>query len=242
MSNTPARPEAAALLEVIAVDAEDARQAVAGGADRLELVSAMQLSGLNPPLEAFEQIRAAVTVPLRVMIRLRDGFLAGGPGNVAALVASVAQLRDAGADEFVFGWLDASGGVDLDTVKAVIEAAGGAPWTFHKAIDASTDRDGAFAALRGLPGLDTVLTSGGPFPAGQGVAVLEKEAAREAALPDGVRILVGGGLKLGDVPTLRAAGLAGFHVGSAARVSGDWAGHVDPELVAAWRTAVDASL
>jgi copper homeostasis protein len=127
-------------------------------------------------------------------------------------------------------------------VKAVIEAAGGAPWTFHKAIDASTDRDGAFAALRGLPGLDTVLTSGGPFPAGQGVAVLEKEAAREAALPDGVRILVGGGLKLGDVPTLRAAGLAGFHVGSAARVSGDWAGHVDPELVAAWRTAVDASL
>jgi copper homeostasis protein len=230
------------VLEVIAVDAADARLAVEGGADRLELVSAMEFAGFNPPLEAFERIRDAVDVPLRVMVRLRDGFLAGGPGNVAALVASVGELRAAGADQFVFGWLDAAGAVDLGAVQTVLEATGGAPWTFHKAIDASADRDAAFQSLRGLPGLDTVLTSGGPFPAGQGVAVLEKEAAREAALPDGPRILVGGGLKLGDVPALRAAGLDAFHIGTAARFSGDWAGQVDPELVAAWRAALDAPL
>jgi copper homeostasis protein len=234
MSNAPA------LLEVIAVDAVDARLAVEGGADRLELVSAMEFSGFNPPLEAFKQIREAVDVPLRVMVRLRDGFLAGGPGNVAALTASVAELRAAGADEFVFGWLDAAGAVDLDTLKIVVEATGGAPWTFHKAMDAVADREAAFAALRGLPGLDTVLSSGGPFPAGQGVAVLEREAAREAELPDGLRILVGGGLKLADVAALRTAGLSAFHIGTAARFSGDWAGHVDPELVAAWRAALDA--
>lgn len=236
MSNAPA------LLEVIAVDAADARLAVEGGADRLELVSAMEFAGFNPPLEAFEQIRQAVDVPLRVMVRLRDGFLAGGPGNIAALTASVAQLRAAGADQFVFGWLDSAGAVDLDAVKAVLEATEGAPWTFHKAIDAAADRDAAFAALRGLPGLDTVLSSGGPFPAGQGVAVLEQEAAREAARPDGLQILVGGGLKLRDVAALRTAGLNAFHIGTAARFSGDWAGHVDPELVAAWRSALDTPL
>jgi copper homeostasis protein len=233
---------ARALLEVIAVDAADARFAVEGGADRLELVSAMEFSGFNPPLEAFERIRDAVDVPLRVMVRLRDGFLAGGPGNIAALATSVGELRAAGADQFVFGWLDAAGAVDLGTVKRVLEATEGAPWTFHKAMDATTDRDAAFRSLRGLPGLDTVLTSGGPFPAGQGVAVLEREAARESALPDGPRILVGGGLKLGDVPALRAAGLDAFHIGTAARFSGDWAGHVDPDLVAAWRAALDTPL
>ena len=77
-----------ALLEVIALDAQDARLAVEGGADRLELVSAMEFSGFNPSLEAFEAIRAAVDVPLRVMIRLRDGFLAGGPGQISTLATS----------------------------------------------------------------------------------------------------------------------------------------------------------
>jgi len=232
MSNT--------LLEVIALDEQDARLAVAGGADRLELVSEMEFSGFNPPVQAFAAIRSAVDVPLRVMIRLRDGFLAGGPQALTALTASVKELRAAGADEFVLGWLDERGAVDLEAVETVVAALDGAPWTFHKAIDHAPDRDRVFAAIRSLPGLDTVLTSGGPFPAGRGVEVLAAEAAREAQLgPDGLEILVGGGLKLADVPALRAAGLTAFHVGTAARVSGDWAGPVDPDLVVAWRAALD---
>ena len=229
-----------ALLEVIVLDAPDARLAVEGGADRLEVVSAMQFSGFNPSLEAFSAIRAAVDVPLRVMVRLRDGFMAGGPGQIAALATSVKQLREAGADEFVLGWLDARGAVDLAALQTVLGAAEGAPWTFHKAIDQAADRDAVYAAIRPLPGLDTVLTSGGPFPAAQGVAVLAAEAAREAADPAGLKLLVGGGLKLGDVPVLRAAGLRDFHIGTAARYSGDWGGTVDVELVATWRTAIDA--
>jgi copper homeostasis protein len=229
-----------ALLEVIALDAPDARLAVEGGADRLELVSAMEFAGFNPSLEAFTAIRAAVEIPLRVMVRLRDGFLAGGPGQVAALATSVKELRSAGADEFVLGWLDAHGAVDLAALETVLAALDGAPWTFHKAIDAAADRDAVYAAIRPLPGLDTVLTSGGPFPAAQGLAVLEAEAAREAVDPDGLDLLVGGGLKLGDVPALRAAGLEAFHIGTAARYSADWAGPVDVELVASWRAALDA--
>jgi copper homeostasis protein len=228
-----------ALLEVIATDVHDARRAVESGADRLELVSAMEFSGLNPSLEAFDAIRAAVSVPLRVMVRLRDGFLAGGPQEVASLVTSVKQLRSQGADEFVLGWLDESGAADLETLTAVLEALDGAPWTFHKAIDHAADRDAVYAAVRPLPGLDTVLTSGGPFAAGQGVAVLAAEAAREAARPDGLKLMVGGGLRLEDVSALRAAGLSSFHIGTAARESGDWAGHIDPEQVSLWRKALD---
>lgn len=233
-----------ALLEVIALDAGDARMAVEGGADRLELVSSMQFSGFNPSLEAFEQIRAAVDVPLRVMVRLREGFEAGGPAGVSTLATAVGQLRHSGADEFVFGWLDPAGAVDLTAVSAVVEALDGAPWTFHKAMDHVADRDAAFAAIRGLPGLDTVLTGGGPLPAGKGVEVLRAEAAREAGLraagQPALNLLVGGGLRLADVPTLRAAGLDSFHVGTAARFTADWAGAVDPDLVREWRQALDA--
>nr|MDT0525259.1 copper homeostasis protein CutC [Streptomyces sp. DSM 41633] len=59
-----------AVLEVIALDAEDAVAAQAGGADRLELVTDMAADGLTPSRETFAAIRSAVDIPLRVMLRL----------------------------------------------------------------------------------------------------------------------------------------------------------------------------
>ena len=160
---------AKALLEVIALDATDARSAVDGGADRLELVSSMQFSGFNPSLDAFGSIRSAVNVPLRVMIRLRDGFLTGGSGAVSALATSVKQLREAGADEFVMGWLDANGAVDWRRCKPCSMRSGAACRGLSTRRGQAGGPGRVFEAIRGLPGLDTVLTSGGPFPAAQGM-------------------------------------------------------------------------
>src|SRR3954471_15974277 len=129
------------LLEVIAVDADDAHAAVAAGADRLELVSEMRHAGFAPFLDTFEEIRAAVSVPLRVMIRRREGFSAGGVQGIAELVHTAEALRRAGADEFVLGWLDPDGTVDSEAVRAVLDTLNGAKWTFHKAIDATNHRD-----------------------------------------------------------------------------------------------------
>lgn len=228
------------LLEVIALDAEDARRAVDGGAQRIELVSGMEFAGFCPALETVEAVRAAVDVPVRVMLRLREDFAIGGRTGEAAISAAARRLAEAGAEEFVLGWLNAEGAVDLEAIERVRAAWGELPFTFHKAIDQCADRDAAYAAVRTLPGVDTVLTSGGPFPAGQGVDVLAREAARESALgAQGLRILVGGGLKLADVPGLQAVGLRDFHVGSAVRTGADWVGPVDPELVARWREAVE---
>jgi copper homeostasis protein len=222
------------LLEVIAVDADDARAAVDGGADRLELVSEMRHAGFAPALETFEAIRAAVDVPLRVMIRRREGFSAGGVQGIAELVHTAEALRRAGAREFVLGWLDADGTVDGEAVRAVLDALGGAKWTFHKAIDATAQRDGVYDAIRKLPGLDTVLTSGGFAASGDGVDVLRAENERER-VTGGPRLLVGGGLTQEALPTLRAAGLDAFHVGTAVRASGGWDSPVDVAKVAQWR-------
>jgi len=229
------------LLEVIALDARDARAAVDGGADRIELVSGMEFSGFCPALETVEGVRAAVDVPVRVMLRLREDFSIGGREGEAAIAAIGRRLREAGAEEFVLGWLDEKAAVDVAALDRVRESWGGLPFTFHKAIDHVADREEAFSAIRALPGVDTVLTSGGPFPAGQGAPVLGAESRREAALGvGGLEILVGGGLKLADVPRLQEAGLRNFHVGSAVRASADWNGHVDAEVVAQWRDVIDS--
>src|ERR687891_1506748 len=89
-----------AVLEVIALDAEDALAARAGGADRLELVTDMAADGLTPSVATVAGIRAAVDIPLRVMLRLADGFAAGDLGR---LVRIAHEMREAGAEEFVLG-------------------------------------------------------------------------------------------------------------------------------------------
>ena len=184
----------------------------AGGADRLELASWMEYSGFDPSVATFETIREAVSVPLRVMIRRREGFSAGGVQGVAELVHTAEALRRAGADEFVLGWLDPDGTVDVEAVRAVLDALGGAKWTFHKAIDSTSNRAAVYDAIRKLPGLDTVLTSGGFQASGDGLDVLRGEAEHERSV-GGPRVLVGGGLAQDALPGLRGAGLDAFHVG-----------------------------
>lgn len=224
-----------ALLEVIALDVEDAVAAQAGGADRLELVTDMAADGLTPPRETFAAIRAAVDIPLRVMLRRTDGFAAG---DVSELVRVARELRAEGAQEFVLGFLDADGAPDLAAVEAVVAELDGCRWTFHRAIDRAADRDQLRKALADLPGLDTYLTAGAAAGVDAGLPVLLAEAARGGEPGYGARILVGGGLTLAHLPVLRAGGIDAFHIGGAARPSG-WGGPVSAAAVAEWRAVLD---
>ncbi|MGA5220281.1 copper homeostasis protein CutC [Streptomyces cinereoruber] len=230
-----------AVLEVIALDEQDAVAAQTGGADRLELVTDMAADGLTPSGAGFAAIRAAVDIPLRVMLRLADGFSAGGPEGVEALVARAADLREAGADEFVLGFLTPDGAPDLVAVERLIAVLDGCRWTFHRAIDRAADRDGLRKSLADLPGLDTYLTAGSATGVDDGLATLKAEAARAGEPGYEARVLVGGGLRLDHLPELRAAGLDAFHIGGAARPEG-WTAPVSAAAVRTWREAVDAPL
>jgi copper homeostasis protein len=227
-----------AVLEVIALDVEDAVAARAGGADRLELVTDMAADGLTPPTGTVAAIRAAVDIPLRVMLRFADGFSAGGAAGADRLAGAAVELRAAGAEEFVLGFLDDEGGVDLGAVEQVVAALDGCRWTFHRAIDRAADRDALRKQLDGLPGLDTYLTAGAAAGVDEGLSTLVAEAARSGEPGYEQQILVGGGLRLDHVPTLFAAGIDAFHIGGAARPGG-WTGPVSAAAVAQWRAVLD---
>lgn len=218
------------------MSAQDAVAAAAGGADRLELAGDMAADGLTPSVEEFARIRAAVHIPLRVMLRDGDGFL---PRDLDALTATAQALRAEGADEFVLGFLTPEGAVDLEAVRTVLDAIPGCSWTFHRALDNAADREAVRAAIDGLPGLDTVLTAGAATGVANGLGVLAAEVARAGEPGYGPRILVGGGLKAQHVPGLLAQGIDGFHVGGMVR-RGGWDTPVDTGLVQEWRRLVDS--
>lgn len=225
------------LLEVIALGPEDAAAACAGGADRLEVVADMYADGLTPARETFARIRAAVDVPLRVMLRAAEGF---GVGDAYVVCASAVALRAEGADEFVLGFLDHHGHPDMVATEMVVGEIEGCAWTFHRAIDHSTDRHETRRLVAELPGLDAYLTAGSPHGVGDGMAVLVDEAARTVAGEPGYepRIVAGGGLRREHVAELRAAGIEAFHIGSAARPGG-WDAPVDTAAVRQWRELLD---
>jgi copper homeostasis protein len=214
------------LLEVIALDARDARAAEEGGADRIEVVTDISAAGLTPDSAVLTGIRKATSLPLRVMLRANAGFRTD-EAELADLRRQAEELIMAGADGFVFGFLDPMDWIDIEAAN---ELAGLLPWTFHRAIDHAEDQQGAWETVRELPGLDQILASGHPLGVNEGLrGLLDRADEGDAKL-----IMAGGGLRRQHVPVLASAGITAFHVGSAVRVDGSWDNPVDAALVREW--------
>ncbi|WP_439662951.1 copper homeostasis protein CutC [Lentzea sp. HUAS TT2] len=212
------------ILEVIALDVKDAVAAQAGGADRLELVADMASDGLTPSVATFKEVQSAVDIPVRVMLRDATGF---APANLKLLRRQAWELREAGATEFVLGFLDAEGEIDEGVTLNLVAELEGCAWTFHRALDNSADVFRSWEVVKTL-GCDTVLAAGSAKGVEDGIENLKKLVGQAPPA-----LLVGGGLQARHVPELLAAGVSGFHVGSAVRPSG-WDSPVDFASVREW--------
>ncbi len=226
----------APLLEVIALTPADARAAELGGAHRLEIVSRIDIGGLTPALEQFASIRAAVAIPLRVMLRTNAGFGITAP-ELHDLLQTASALRSIGADQFVFGLLDPDGALDEAALKQAYDAIAPCPWTLHHAFDHAQDMKSAWRVASALPGLDAVLSGGVRGDLAQGLDALRSRASWQASGP---RWLAGGGLTLALVEPLMAAGIRQFHIGRAARLNHSWSEPVSAAAVRRWRETLDA--
>jgi copper homeostasis protein len=228
----------AGLLEVIALHAHDAERAEEGGADRLEVVGSMDCDGLSPEPALVGRIRRATTLPIRVMVRLRDGFSTDG-GEMVRLKGLAAGYLDVGAEGLVLGFLNGYTEVDHEVVSELISDLD-CPWTFHRAIDSSMNFNRAWRDLRKLPRLDQVLTAGSARGVEDGLDELVRRAEDDPFARQ--LIMAGGGLKPDHVPWLTGAGIRAFHIGGSARPTGSWKAYVDPPLVHSWRTLIDSAV
>lgn len=227
-----------ALLEVIALTPEDAVAAEVGGADRLEVVSAIETGGLTPTPDQFEKIRDSVDLPVRVMLRTNAGFRISAT-EIDDLLGSISILRQAGADAFVLGFLTAGGSLDLEAIGLVVSAIEPSPWTLHHAFDHANDQAAAWDSISGLPGLDCVLSGGIEGDLGRGLGLLCERGGWQS---DGLRWLAGGGLAQDFVPSLARVGITMFHIGRGARHDYSWDQPVNPHEVRCWQRLVDSTV
>ncbi len=226
----------AGLLEVAVVRAADVPGAQDGGADRLALVAPGERAELSPPVDVVSEVLRAADVPVRVMLRLNDGYSTDG-GEFARLVALGEEYVALGAEGVVFGFLDADLEVDVETCEALARALPGVPWTFHRAIDAVLDPRRSWRRIVNLPGLTSVHTAGSPNGLSQGYDALLEQVRSD---PDVARLAMpGGGLLAEQVPWLVKAGVGQFHLGPQARPGGSDKAYVDAGFVRSWRRLLD---
>jgi copper homeostasis protein len=176
------------LLEVAVASAPDALTAQAGGADRLELNSALALGGLTPSPGTLHEVRAAVTLPVIALVRPRAGGFCYDTAEFRVLQRDVDFALGMGADGVAFGVLTATGEIDRERVRTVVRQVGPRQAVFHRAFDVTPDPAAALEQLIDL-GVRRVMTSGQEENAYHGVAriagLIGQAVGRIEVLPAG---------------------------------------------------------
>lgn len=195
------------LLEVCVDDAAGLQAAIAGGADRVELCSVLELGGLTPSA-GLMQLAGATNVPVRAMIRPRAGDFVFDESDVQTMLGDIAAAQQAGLEGVVLGASLADGRLDLPVLERLVTAANGMKLTLHRAIDLVPDMGEAVEQAVAL-GFDTILTSGAAPTALEGIATLEL-AHRVAN--GRLTIMAGSGVNADTAPTILAqVGLGAVH-------------------------------
>lgn len=189
------------ILEVAVDSLNSARAAIQGGADRLELCSALSIGGLTPYAELLRQIRRESDIPIRCLMRPRAGDFLYTKEEVEMMAAQIQTLRTLGADGFVIGCLTADGDLDASAMAPLLEAAKGSGLTLHRCIDVSRDPCQTYLDA-GKLGIDTVLTSGAAGSCWLGKETIGKLLQLRDA-ENGPEILIGAGVNARIIAAFR---------------------------------------
>lgn len=200
------------VLEICIDSLASARAAISGGADRIELCSALLAGGLTPYEGLLRQIRAESDILIRCLMRPRPGDFLYTQEELELMKDQILQLKAAGADGFVIGCLTADGNLDMEAMKPLVEACGDKGITLHRCIDVSRDILQTYRDAKRL-GIDTVLTSGAEASCRAGQKNIEKllQLRNEISGPE---ILVGAGVNAAVIRQFRKAlpGVRAFHM------------------------------
>jgi len=201
------------LLEVAANSLASALAAQAGGADRVELCTGLELGGLTPSAAQIAQVRERLSIPVYVLIRPRAGDFLYGDDELDVMQRDIETCLSLGCDGVVFGALDAEGRVDVPRCRPLLEAAGGMGVTFHRAFDMTRDLPQALEDIVAL-GAERVLTSGGAVSATSGAATLRQLVQQAAGR---IVVMPGAGIHAANVADLaRATHATEFHASAKA--------------------------
>src|SRR5215472_2296548 len=183
------------LLEICCGSLDDALEAQRGGADRVELCSALFLGGLTPSIGSLIEAKQCLKIPVMAMDRPRPAGFCYSTVEFAVMERDADLLLQHEADGIVFGILNADGTVDVPRTGVMRKRIGDRQAVFHRAFDVTPDPFRALEELIDL-GVTRVLTSGQRNGAPEGSELIRQLIERAYGR---MEVLPGAGITLQNV-------------------------------------------
>jgi copper homeostasis protein len=177
-------------LEICAGSIDSAIAAAQGGAQRIELCSALADGGITPSAGLIRRAMAIGGIDVNVLIRPREGDFLYTAEEVEVMEHDVRLCASYGCNGVVIGALTPQGDVDVDACRRLVAAAGSMEVTFHRAFDLCRDPFDALETIISL-GCTRILTSGQAPSALEGAEMLSRLVEKAAGR---IIILAGGGV------------------------------------------------
>jgi copper homeostasis protein len=205
------------LIEVCCGSVEDALEAQAGGADRVELNSSLFFGGLTPSIGTIIAARKNLHIPIMVMIRPRGGGFCYTLRELEVMEHDVEQAVAHGADGVVLGVLDERGRLDEGACRRLLGRTTGKPAVFHRAFDVMAEPDEDLERIIDL-GFRRILTTGRRANVEDGVDALRRLIARARGR---IEVLPGGMVPRNASRLVKEIGCDQIHIAS-------WLRRTDP--------------
>ena len=203
------------VIEIIATTVEDALEIEAGGADRIELISAASEGGLTPSYGLIKAVIEAVSIPVNVIIRPHSKHFVYTDEDIKLMKADIEITKALGANGVVLGVLTEDLRVAVDKLEDLLRVCSGLDVTFHRAID-KTNVVESVKLLTSFKEITSILTSGGSAaPVEQNTAVIKEMIAHA----NEINVIVGGGVRLEHLNDIATSGATQFHLGQAVRIN-----------------------
>ena len=196
------------LIEACVDSYASCRAAWLGGADRLELCAHLVIGGTTPSTALFRQVQRDIPVKMNVLIRPRFGDFLYSKEELEQMCEEIRMYRELGANGVVIGALTPDGDLDIQSMRRMMDCAGGMDVTLHRAFDMTRDPMRTLEDAIQL-GCKTILTSGQQKDALTGVELLRELYDRANGRID---IMAGCGVKKWNIQEIHdRAGLVVFH-------------------------------
>lgn len=198
------------MIEICCGSYEDALAAWKGGAERIELNSALYLGGLTPSIGSLRLVKENTGLKVISMVRPRGAGFSYTEAETEQMFADARILMENGSDGLAFGFLTSEGKIDSERtgrmIRLIHEFHGEA--VFHRAFDCVEDPYEAIEELIRL-GTDRILTSGLKEKAAAGAGLLKELQEKYG---NRIQLLAGSGINADNAKALmEETGLTQVH-------------------------------
>ena len=189
------------MIEICAGSYQDCITAYKGGAQRVELNSALSVGGLTPSIATLKRVKKETFLKVICMVRIRAAGFCYDKEDIELMLEQAKLLLENGADGIAFGFLNEAGTIHKTATKQMIDLIHfyHKEAVFHRAFDITKDPFQAIETLIDLK-CDRILTSGQKSKAMQGVELIKELQEKYGQQ---IEILAGSGMNHKNIQEMK---------------------------------------